>query len=109
MRGLQGKAAIVTGAAQGIGKAIAERLTEEGVQVLWADINEQKVHQAQGNTGKGIAMKVRSSAHDSMKLQKVVSGTSNCSWSTHFITRSVMVAVLCRWISPMRLKYNRWC
>ncbi len=58
MRGLQGKAAIVTGAAQGIGKAIAERLTEEGVHVLWADINEQKVWQAQNATGKGVAMKV---------------------------------------------------
>lgn len=58
MRGLHGKAAIVTGAAQGIGKAIAERLTEEGVHVLWADINEHKVRQAQSATGKGIAMKV---------------------------------------------------
>ena len=84
MRGLQGKAAIVTGAAQGIGKAIAERLTEEGVQVLWADINEQKVHQVQENTGKGIAMKVRS--HDLIKLQKVVSGMPNCSGSTQLIT-----------------------
>ena len=58
MKGLHGKAAIVTGAAQGIGKAIAERLTEEGVHVLWADINEEKVQQAQSATRKGIAMKV---------------------------------------------------
>ena len=58
MRGLHGKAAIVTGAAQGIGKAIAERLTEEGVRVLWADINEEKVLQAQRATGKGTAIKV---------------------------------------------------
>ena len=58
MRGLHGKAAIVTGAAQGIGKAIAERLTEEGAHVLWADINEEKVRQAQSATRKGIAMKV---------------------------------------------------
>ena len=58
MRGLHGKAAIVTGAAQGIGKAIAERLTEEGVRVLWADINEEKVQQAQRATGKGIAIQV---------------------------------------------------
>jgi meso-butanediol dehydrogenase/(S,S)-butanediol dehydrogenase/diacetyl reductase len=57
MRGLKDKAAIVTGAAQGIGKAIAERLTEEGCEVLWADIDAQKVMQAQMNTGKGIAMK----------------------------------------------------
>lgn len=59
MRGLEGKAAIVTGAAQGIGKAIAERLTEEGVDVLWADINEQKVRESQKATGKGLSMKAR--------------------------------------------------
>ena len=57
MRGLKDKAAIVTGAAQGIGKAIAERLTEEGCRVLWADIDAQKVMQAQMRTGKGLAMK----------------------------------------------------
>ena len=59
MRGLKGKAAIVTGAAQGIGKAIAERLTEEGCEVLWADIDAKKVMQAQMKTGKGLAMKAR--------------------------------------------------
>ncbi len=57
MRGLRGKAAIVTGAAQGIGKAIAERLTEEGCKVLWVDIDAEKVIQAQMKTGKGLAMK----------------------------------------------------
>ena len=36
---LPGQAAIVTGAGQGLGKAIAERLAEEGANVLIADIN----------------------------------------------------------------------
>ena len=35
-----GKTAIVTGAAQGIGKAIAARLASEGARVVVADINE---------------------------------------------------------------------
>ena len=58
MRGLKGKAAIVTGAAQGIGRAIAERLSEEGVDVLWADIDEQRVQEAQHASGGGVSMKV---------------------------------------------------
>ena len=35
-----GKTAIVTGAAQGIGKAIAARLAGDGARVVVADINE---------------------------------------------------------------------
>ena len=37
---LKGKVAIVSGAAQGIGRAIAMRLAEEGAKVAIADIND---------------------------------------------------------------------
>jgi NAD(P)-dependent dehydrogenase (short-subunit alcohol dehydrogenase family) len=41
MKGLQGKAAVVTGGSRGIGRAIVDRLLEEGVQVLFCGRNEK--------------------------------------------------------------------
>jgi len=40
MRGLEGRTAVVTGAASGIGRAIAMRLAEEGVRTVIFDIDE---------------------------------------------------------------------
>jgi NAD(P)-dependent dehydrogenase (short-subunit alcohol dehydrogenase family) len=42
---VEGKACIVTGAGSGIGKAIAERLAEEGGRVLCIDINPETVEE----------------------------------------------------------------
>jgi NAD(P)-dependent dehydrogenase (short-subunit alcohol dehydrogenase family) len=41
MKGLRGKSAVVTGGSRGIGKAIVERLLEEGVRVLFCGRNEE--------------------------------------------------------------------
>ncbi len=40
MEGLEGKAAVVTGAASGIGRAMAERFAAEGMRVVLADLDE---------------------------------------------------------------------
>src|SRR4051794_5014930 len=42
------KAALVTGAAKGIGKAIASRLLKDGMVVAIADIDEAAAHKAAG-------------------------------------------------------------
>ena len=39
---MEGKVAIVTGGASGIGKAIADRLADRGYTVVVCDINEEK-------------------------------------------------------------------
>ena len=48
MEKLKGKVAIVTGAAQGMGKTIAELFAQEGAKVVVNDINEQKAKKGRG-------------------------------------------------------------
>jgi sorbitol-6-phosphate 2-dehydrogenase len=50
---LQGKSAIVTGAAQGLGEALAQRLVGEGCSVLLADMSEEKALAAAAKIGSG--------------------------------------------------------
>jgi 2-keto-3-deoxy-L-fuconate dehydrogenase len=48
MRRLEGKVALVTAAAQGIGKATAERFAREGARVIATDINEVQLSTLEG-------------------------------------------------------------
>ena len=49
---LSGKTAIITGAAQGIGYAIAHRYVSDGARVIIADINDEKGEIAQEELSK---------------------------------------------------------
>src|SRR5439155_20852004 len=49
---LEGKVAIVTGAAQGIGRAIAETLARHGADVVVADLDPGRSHDAVAAVGK---------------------------------------------------------
>jgi len=70
----EGKTAIVTGAAQGIGKAIAVRLAAEGARVVVADINEKgakAVARAIGNDSFAVRCDISDEA-DVARLHKAV-------------------------------------
>ena len=47
MKEFKDKVAVVTGAASGIGRAIAERCSREGMKVVLADIEQQALDQAE--------------------------------------------------------------
>jgi pyridoxal 4-dehydrogenase len=53
---LDNRVAIVTGAAQGIGRAIAERLDADGATVVIADLNAQRAETAAGALERGQAI-----------------------------------------------------
>ena len=46
MENLQGKVAVITGAASGIGRAVATRAAAEGMKVVLADIEENALKEA---------------------------------------------------------------
>jgi len=68
---VEGKACVVTGAGSGIGKAIAERLAEEGGKVLCVDVNgETATTTAKGITDTGgIAEALAADVSDSKQVE----------------------------------------
>ncbi len=72
---LDGKSAIVTGAAQGIGKAIARRLAEDGASVVVADINEGGARAAAADIGHG-AVGVACDVSDPAAVDALIEGAA---------------------------------
>lgn len=71
---LKDRVAIVTGGAQGIGRAIAEKLSEEGASVVVADINEEGAKAAvEGLSGEGLG--VRADVSNPDDVQAMVDAT----------------------------------
>ena len=76
MKLLQGKTALITGAARGIGRAIALRLAEEGADVAFTDLNYDDNAKSLENelNAKGVKAKAYASdASDFADTEKVVS------------------------------------
>jgi 3-oxoacyl-[acyl-carrier protein] reductase len=69
MHRFEGKTAIVTGAARGIGRAIAECFSSEGAQVMIADIDDVAAHNAAGELGAQV-------------IAQRLDVTSETSWNT---------------------------
>lgn len=70
---LERKTAIVTGAARGIGLAIAERFVEEGMKVVLADIDDAKGQEAAERLSRlGEAMYVRCDVSDRLDVRNLM-------------------------------------
>ncbi|QKY69371.1 SDR family NAD(P)-dependent oxidoreductase [Lentibacillus sp. CBA3610] len=71
---LDGKVAIITGAAQGLGEALVKRFVEEGAKVVGVDLNEEKLNETVDKYGNdNLALKL--DVTDEEGWQKVVDTT----------------------------------
>ncbi len=71
---LSGKVSLVTGAARGIGQAIADRFADNGSQVIYTDVDEAAVQEAAArrNLGRAFVMDVRQPEQIHSVLAQVV-------------------------------------
>ena len=69
---LEGRVAIVTGAAQGIGKAIAKGLAAEGARIVVADLNRAEEAAAEFEAGIGLTVDVADEAQVERMARDVV-------------------------------------
>lgn len=80
---LQGKVAFITGGGGGIGRATAERFSEEGASVVIAEIDTQAGEsaassaRAKGKNSKGDAHFIKTDVSDSESVKKAIKETVN--------------------------------
>lgn len=71
MNRFEGRVAVVTGAAQGIGRAVTERLIREGARVVAADIEADTLERACAEIGEGV-LGVPCDVRDKSQIDNVV-------------------------------------
>lgn len=59
MKLLEGRTAVVTGGAQGLGRAIVERFVDQGAQVVIGDVDLAAAEACAADLGEGVAVAVR--------------------------------------------------
>ena len=83
MSQLKDKVAIVTGAAQGIGRAVASKYVEEGARVVLADLQEEEVNSCSeelisehGTSNQLVALPVKTDVSDRDSVNEMISRTT---------------------------------
>jgi NAD(P)-dependent dehydrogenase (short-subunit alcohol dehydrogenase family) len=88
---VEGKVAIVTGAASGIGRATAERLAEEGARVVVADINAAGAAAVAAAMGAGRAIGVEVDVSDEDQVRAMVDAAVSTFGGLHILHNNAAI------------------
>jgi NAD(P)-dependent dehydrogenase (short-subunit alcohol dehydrogenase family) len=95
MKEFKGKVAVVTGAASGIGRAIAERLAGEGMKVVLADVEQESLSKAAAEMKAGGAsvMAVPTDVSKGKDVETLARKTMEAFGAVHVLCNNAGVAV----------------
>ncbi|MGO9838078.1 MAG: SDR family NAD(P)-dependent oxidoreductase [Polyangiaceae bacterium] len=95
MKNLKGKVAVVTGAASGIGRAMAERFAREGMKVVLADVEEKPLGEARDAIGKGgaEAISVRTDVSKAAEVDELARRTFDAFGAAHVVCNNAGVGM----------------
>jgi NAD(P)-dependent dehydrogenase (short-subunit alcohol dehydrogenase family) len=93
MDDLEGKVAVVTGAASGIGRALADRWATEGMKVVLADVEEGPLHAARDELDAGGAdvLAVRTDVSDAAQVDALAAATLDHFGGVHLVCNNAGV------------------
>jgi NAD(P)-dependent dehydrogenase (short-subunit alcohol dehydrogenase family) len=107
MKEFQGKVAVVTGAASGIGRALADRCVSAGMKVVLADIDEEKLTQAETElkTSGGTVLGVRTDVSKRSDVESLARQAIDRFGQVHLLFNNAGVAA---GGAPWEATWNDW-
>jgi len=111
MRDFEDKVAVVTGAASGIGWALAERAAREGMKVVLADIEEEALAQAEKEIGAagGTALAVRTDVSKAGDVEALARETLDAFGEVHLVCNNAGVGLAMKASWEATLEDWQWC
>jgi NAD(P)-dependent dehydrogenase (short-subunit alcohol dehydrogenase family) len=94
MKDFKGKVAVITGAASGIGRALADHCAREGMKVVLADVEQGALAQAAANlhAGGGTALAVRTDVSQAKEVEALAHKALDAFGAVHLLCNNAGVA-----------------